>query len=168
MTTQEFHYLWHERHQVLYRVELSVIYHLKREKFFNRCDKFTKVISIVGGSTVIVQLLAPQALLVIAAAITISSVASLIFNFSDKAKSHWELAKNFRQLESEIFNKEKLIFNAQDLSGWNSRIRDIEKNEKANISTLVIICQNELARAQNQPEKIVKIPFLKKFFAHLL
>lgn len=164
---KNFEYSWAERHKVLYRVELSIRYHLKREGFFDLCDKFAKVVSVVGGSAVVARVLPPNALMAVAVLITVCSAVSLVFGLSDKAKRHFDLAKSFRRLESEIHGKGTKTFSDIDVAGWNSKIRELETNESATLATLVILCQNELAIAQNQPEKVEKVNLLRRLFAHL-
>ena len=166
MVNNDFEYIWAERHSVLYRVELSVLYHLRRERFFDLSDKLAKVMSVIGGSAVIARVLPPNALTIVAVLITASSAVSLVFGLSDKAKRHSELAKNFRRLEGEIHGKGAKTFTDADVAVWNGKIRELEANEPASLSTLVILCQNDLAIAQNQPEKLKKVGLLRKVTAH--
>lgn len=168
MANNEFKYIWAERHNVLYRVELSVLYHLRRERFFDLCDKFAKVVSVVGGTAVIAQVLSPTILTAVAVLITVSSAVSLVFSLSDKAKRHSDLAKNFRRLEGEILGRGAKTFTDMDVATWNSKIRELEAGEPGRLATLVVLCQNELAIAQSQPERVATVSLLKRLLAHLI
>lgn len=167
MTKRQSEYHWAARHEALYRVELSVLYHQKREKFFDVFDKFAKIMSVLGGAVVIARVLSPDQLTGVAALSTVSSAVSLVFGLSDKAKRHSELAKNFRRLEADIHSKGVTTFTDLDIASWNAKIRELEAGEPAPLATLTMLCQNKLAIAQNQPEKVIKINLFKKIFSHL-
>lgn len=160
-------YLWSKRHDVLYRVELSVLYHQKRERFFEACDKLAKALAVIGGSAALSRVASPDAVQVVAAIITVSSTLSLVFGFSDRSKRHSELVRNFRQLESDIAGKGERDFTETDLTAWAARERTLETAEPPALGVLVQLCQNELAIAQCQPKAVVPVPFFKRMFAHL-
>lgn len=166
MEDTDFKYLWARRHDVLYRVQLSILYHQKRERFFEVCDKIGKAVAVIGGSAALSKIGA-EAIPWIAAAITVTSTLSLVFGFSERSKRHAELARNFRQLEAEIVAKGERDFTEMDTADWSSKERLIETTEPPALGVLVTICQNELAIAQNQRDKIVPIDFGKRLLAHL-
>lgn len=160
-------YLWERRHEVLYRVELSALYHQKRERFFEACDKLAKAIAVIGGSAALTRLGAGEYLVWIAAAITFTSTFSLVFGFSDRSRRHADLARNFRQLEAEIVGKGEREFVEADVNAWNARERTLETSEPPSLGNLVRICQNELAVAHAQPQLVRKVGFFRHFFAHI-
>lgn len=98
MDESDFQYLWDKRHQVLYRVELSALYHQKRERFFEVCDKLAKAVAVIGGSAALAKIGSGYWIVYIAAAITVTSTCSLVFGFSDRARRHAELSRNFASL----------------------------------------------------------------------
>lgn len=172
MDSDERAYLWGERHKILYRVELSVLYHQKRERFFESLDKTVKAIAIIGGSASFAAAVntstAGDVLLKWAtAAIAVASALALVFGFSDRSKRHAELARNFRELEAAIIGRGKRDFDEDDLKVWESKARMLETSEPPSLNLLVLICQNEIAIATGQHDKIVRIPKRKRWFAHI-
>lgn len=168
MNEQDVSYLWDRRHGLLYRVQLSVLYHQKRERYFDACDKIAKAIAIIGGSAALSRMGGPDLILYVAAVITITSTLSLVFGFSDRSKRHSELARSFRQLEAEICGKGERDFTEADLNAWTAKERTLEGSEPPALGALVILCQNELAMAQGQQDKIVRISWLRRTLAHVL
>lgn len=168
MTDTDFTYCWNKRHDVLFRVELSALYHQKRERFFEACDKLAKAVAVIGGSAALAKIGGPDALIWVAAAITVTSTLSLVFGLSDRARRHGDLARNFRQLEAEIVARGERDFTESDLATWASRERLLETTEPPALGNLVRICQNELAIAQGQGECVRSVGFFRHLFAHLV
>lgn len=158
---------WARRYEVLYRVELSVLYHQKRERFFELCDKLAKAVAVIGGSAALWKLTSPEALGWIVAAITVTSTLSLVFGFSDRSKRHAELARNFRQLEADIVGKGVAGFD-EHLDKWEEKARMLESQEPPALGGLVVLCQNELAIAANQRDKVVPLSLRQRWTAHLV
>lgn len=109
-------YLWTKRHDVLYRVELSALYHQKRERFFDVCDKVGKAVAVIGGTWSLSRLGGDDILMIVAAAITLASTLSLVFGLSDHSRRHAGLASDFRQLEAAIQGRGERDFTEADIS----------------------------------------------------
>ena len=146
--------LWNLRHDVLYRAELSSLYHQKRERFFELLDKSTKAVSVFGGSAALVNASAPLVIVYLAAIITFFSVAALVFGFSEKARRHSELKRRYRILIAEIMACGEDDFDDQNIRVWNEKLFMIEAEEPPTLSMLVRACQNEMAQAVGQPKHI--------------
>jgi len=163
----ETDYLWKRRHAVLYRVELSALYHQKRERFFDFCDRGAKVVSIVGGSAALYKLGVDEVVAVAAAAITVVSALSLVLGFGEKARRHSELARNFKQVQAEMLRVGERDYTEDNLRDWEARVALLEATEPASLGVLVRICQNELAAARpggvRRPVGVLRWPL-----AHLL
>lgn len=164
----EREYLWKERSSVLLKIELSALYHLKRERFFELLDKISKAISVIGGSAALWKSTQNHGnfLEIVASIITVTSALSLVLSFSDRSRRHSEFARNYRKILIDVHKKGSRGFNEEDLNQWMAQICEIEMGEPLALSTLVIICQNELAVARDAEEVIVPIPFWKRMFAH--
>lgn len=162
----DFDHLWAKRHEVLYRVELSALYHQKRERFFEACDKLAKAVAVIGGSVSLARLGGADLMLFVAAAITLTSTLSLVFGLSDRARRHASLASDFRRLEADIVARGERDFTESDIGAWCARERTLEASEPPALGNLVRICQNELAVAQNQPEKVKPVGFVRHMAAH--
>ncbi len=168
MNDEEHKYLWGKRHQILQRVELSVLYHQKRERFFEAWDKLTKAIAVIGGSAALANIAGEIGIKVAAGFIAITSTAALVFGFSDRSKRHAELARNFRQLEAEIIARGERDFIEDDLKAWDAKERMIETTEPPALSALVILCQNELAIASGHSDRLVPVPWHQRLLAHFV
>lgn len=168
MSQDELDYLWEKRHAQLYRIELSALYHQKRERFFEAADKLAKAVAILGGSAALAKTLTPNGLMWVAAAITASSTFSLVFGFSDKARRHAELTRSFKQIEADMMRKGERDFTEADVAEWAARIAALEASEPPSLGNLVRICQNELAQASGQAERVKRVGFFRAALAHLL
>jgi hypothetical protein len=161
-------YLWQRRDAVLQRTELSVLYHRRRERFFDLLDKCAKGIAVIGGSAVLAQLGDELAIQSAAAIITISSTAALVGSFSERARHHADLARSMRELEAAIVARGERDFSEDDLNVWESRERTIEVAEPAALPALVTLCQNQLAIARGHPESVRPLPLTHRLFAHFI
>lgn len=164
MNSNSVNDFWTRRHGALYRVELSVLYHQKRERFFELCDKWAKAIAVIGGSAVMGKVAGGESLVWIAGAITLTSTLSLVFGFSDRSKRHAELARNFRQLEAEMVAVGESELGEPVLCRWEEKPRQLESHEPPALGGLVVLCQNELAAAASQPERIVPLTWWQRRF----
>lgn len=159
--------IWHRRHEILYRLELSVLYHQKRERFFELWDKLSKAVAVIGGSAIMSKI-SPDMLFIVAGIITVTSTLSLVFGFSDRSKRHSELARNFRQLEADVVRKGESGVSESDVNVWKEKTHQLESQEPPALGALVILCQNELAVAANQSEKVVKMPCHERWLAQFI
>lgn len=96
------------------------------------------------------------------------SPVSLVFGLSDRARRHADLARNFRQLESEIVARGERDFTEADIASWSAKERLLETSEPPALGNLVRICQNELAIAQNQAKEVRKVGFFRYLLAHFI
>jgi hypothetical protein len=165
--SEELEYLWDKRHSVIYRIELSVLYHQKRSRFFDALDKSAKAIAVIGGSAAFWKIGGESNMMYVAALITVSSTFALVFGFSDKARRHSELSRDFIQLEAQIVGKGEREFTEADLAGWSAQLHSLEASEPAALSGLVRLCQNELAAAYDHPELIRPLGPFQRLVAHL-
>ena len=161
-------YLWNKRHSILYRIELSILYHQKRERFFDVWEKSAKAVAIIGGSAALANLAGSVGIKAIAALITVTSTIALVFGLSDRSKRHAELARNFRQLEAEIIQCGEREFSESDINTWESKERELETAEPPALSDLVKLCQNEIAIASGHTEMVVPIPMGRRLLAHFI
>lgn len=143
-------WLWNERHEIIERARLSVLYHRRRERFFDGCDRTAKAAAIIGASAAWSNALGAEVIRWVAFAITVTSVASLLFDFGGKARRHCELASQFRILEADIERVGKRDFTEAELNQWAARIGTIESGEPASLRNLAIACANELAIASGE------------------
>lgn len=166
MTEQETADLRRRRYETLYRIELSTLYHQKRERFFELLDKLTKGIAVLGGSAALARLGGPDGLVWIAALVTFSSTASLVGGFADRARRHSDLANRFCILGSAILAKGRANLTDEIVCDFEARARELEASEPAALSILVRICQAELNASRGS--KFTMPPWRQRIFAHFL
>lgn len=111
----ERQHLWNRRCDILYRAELSTLYHRKRESFFALLDKWDKIFTLLFGSAVFVQLISLDKYPLLALPFAVLTFASLIFDFSENSRRHSELATNFKMLEAAIEATGDRDFDEMDL-----------------------------------------------------
>lgn len=136
------------------------MYHLKRERFLDGCDKWSKFVSVIGGATAFAEV---KGLQEIAALITVVSTLSLVFGFSNKARKHADLARSFKNLEAELslldHNCEtKLLLDIQ------AKYLRIESEEPASLGALVTDCHNHLCAAHDKQKEITPLVLTQRLF----
>jgi hypothetical protein len=165
---EENDYLWKRRHDALYRAELSAMYHRKREWFYARLDSVAKAIAIIGGSAALANLGGAELVKWTAAIITVTSTLSLVFDLSGKARLHGDLASRFINLLAQIHERGERSFGEDDVTRWIVTLCEAETAEPLTLSTLVILCQNQLAQAAGQLDKVIHLPWWRRITAHLI
>lgn len=159
---------WERRHEVLYGTEMSALYHQKRERFFELSDKLTKAFSLLGGSAALFKASDARTVAVIAVIITAGSALSLVFGFSERARRHSELSREFKSLIADIHDAGLFSYTQQDIDRWSAAKCRIDVKEPPALGLLVQICQNEIAIAQNQSSKVIRIGFIKRLLANFI
>ena len=90
--------LYNELHYTKERIEISILYHRKRERFFALCDRVAKACALVSGTAAFQALRSSTDhdgntwALVIVLAFTLPSLLSLCFGWGDMARKHASLA----------------------------------------------------------------------------
>ena len=153
-----------KRHQLIWRVQLSVMYHLKRERFLDGMDRGAKAVSALGGAAAFAFLKSNNDYgQWITGVIAITSALSLVYSPSTKARKHADLARDFKLLEADILGKGDAITSAE-LAVFESKFVRIEATEPATLGALVTQCHNELSAATGQREHITPLPLLQRAF----
>lgn len=165
---QEDDYLWDRRHRLIYHAELSALYHRKRERYYDGLDKLTKAIAVMGGSAALANLGGPGAVQVAAVLITLTSTLALVFGFAAKARLHSDLAGRFVALISRIHAQGERDSTETDLAQGFAQLHDLEASEPPTLTALVLLCQNQLASAADQPDRIRPLGWWARATAHWL
>lgn len=160
-------YLWLKRHDAFYKAELSALYHQKRGRFFDLCDKLGKAVSVIGGSATLWKIGSPDVVSMIAGIITLTSAFSLVFSFSERSRRHAELARNFRQIIYEITAKGERDYIESDINTWMSKLCALDATEAPSLSVLTIMCQNELAIARGESKSVHPLNLFERMFVHI-
>ena len=160
------HELWDYRHRLLYEIELSVLYHRKRERVFDTADRGGKAVAVIVGSAVFANVVGLPTLPWFAAAVALTSTLSLVFAFSERGRRHAEFAIAFAEIGASLAAKGRTTFTDNDLNVCDSKIRLLEAKEPASLGALVRICQNEIAVSQGHPDYVTPIPWYQRMLAH--
>lgn len=163
-TDNELDHAWEKRDNVILRAEISALYHQKRERFFELCDKLGKAIAIFGGSAALWRSSNSNFVGYLAALITATSALSLVFSFSERSKRHAELARGFRELIVDVVSAGDFDIDDKQASKWMSQMYALDAKEPPALSALVVMCQNEVAVARNG--QTYPQSFMVRFFAH--
>src|SRR5260364_281497 len=97
--------VWEKRDHLFYRCWLSRLYHQKRERFFDVCDRLTQAVVMTGGMTYNVSACSPAHWVIMAGLITASATPSRASGNPSKARVHAGLAKAFMVLEAQMVVK---------------------------------------------------------------
>lgn len=144
---------------LLWRVRLSALYHLKRERFLDGMDKAAKAVSAIGGAAAFSQLKDNANFgLWVVGFITLVSTLSLVYGPSTKARKHAELARDYKRLEAEIICVGAVISEPQ-IAKFDSKLVSLEASEPASLGALVTQCHNELCEAIGDKGQITPLPF---------
>jgi len=155
-----------EQHKLIYRAQMSRLYHRKRERFFALLDRYSKAFSLIAGTAVFSSLLTTlEAKSFAGLAVAICTLPSLVFAWSDKSRLHSELAAEYVNIEADIASKGILEWGSIDI--FKSRLIAIAAKEPPELSALIRQCQNELAIAAEQTDKVFSLTLLERMFIHL-
>ena len=141
-----------ERHDVLYKVRLSALYHRTRENLYDKWDKRTKFFSVVLGAAAISELLL-QAIPefmgipvkdVLVAISTIATASTLVFGVADRARKHADMASQFGNLEAEIVATDSALCSSVLIAKWESRLATLEAVEPPSNAKDIKNCQDRL------------------------
>jgi hypothetical protein len=147
---------------LLWRIRLSALYHLKRERFLDGVDKASKAISALGGAAAFSQVKSTDNLgFWITGGITVIATLSLVYGPSAKARKHGELARDFKRLEAEVVSAGKEITHAQ-IAKFESQYLSLESSEPASLGALVTQCHNELSSATGQSSHVTPLPIWQR------
>lgn len=151
------------RHELVYCCKLGTLYHRKRERFFDLCDKATKSATVVLGASLLASYVKDSVPLV-GAAVSALGLLSLVYGYTDKKQRHKELADSFSMLLAKV-ETAGLDPTMEQLNQWHGEMHTISSKEPPSLGTLVVICQNEIAVAEGDLDAVKAIKPYKVFFA---
>lgn len=162
--------LRHRRYSTVYRIRLSALYHLKRERFFDLVDKTFSAVTVAAATTAVgalLQLSGPKGLLELTATAIAAamSVTRLVFNPSSAARRHGQAAAEFRHLLAECEHAGERWAESQ-CDQFAGRVVELEASEPAPLAALVANCQNQLAIASGAPENVVTLTRCERWLMH--
>ena len=173
MNENEIEEKWHE---LLFGVRCSIRYHNYRRRFFERLSVWTDFLTIISGGAVVgFSTYAGETnqpyyhwLSVFAGGlIAILAAFDLVVGFSLRAREHYDLAKQFAELERQMIKSENNL-TTKNLAACTDCRLEIEQDEPPILQVLNVYCHNEVCRAGEYPrEHKVKIGFFQSLFKQL-
>jgi len=157
---------WSRRSSLAYKVRLSIIYHLARERFFDQVDKVISIVTALFATSAAASLMASHDdAAKIAAFVTAAlSLVPLVFNPAAAAKRHGELAAGFRKLRAD-FERAGEHWSPSTCDEMAAKLIEIEVSEPATLHALVAHCQNQLNLGADGP--IVHLTWAQRNLMHL-
>lgn len=160
-------YLWKRREDLLYRVQLSALYHRKRERFLAFWDRAITAVAIIGGSAAFASLGGASFVKIAAGIVAVTSTVGLVFGLAERSRRHSDLARQFLDLEARILRQGERDFTEDQLNQWDADRAQIETAEPPALGVLIVACQNELAQARNEFAHIHHLPWWQRLTMHL-
>lgn len=158
---------WERRHDIIYKCQVSALYHRKRERFYGFLDKFTSSLALVAGSAAMSDFLSTtEAKSIAGGLVAIVTIPGIVFSWAERAKDHAVLASRFVALEADV---EGLgVTDESAFDAMMQRAISIESEEPPQLATLTKICQNEVARASGHDDCVSEIGRFSRWTAHWL
>lgn len=153
-------------------VQRSVRYHIRRERFFDRWEKFITASNFILSSTAVAalmsELVSRTVPVVAGAAIAVASVVDLVVGTSQMARRHSELARRFIALERSL--RSRAVDETAISEATSERLR-IEEDEPPTLRVVDLLCHNEMVKVlggeRDQMYKISKWKKILGSFFHL-
>jgi len=145
------------------------MYHSKRERFLDGVDRFGTFLSAIGGAAAFAQILAESdvASLYVTAGIAFVSTLSLTYGPAAKARRHAELARDYKNLESELRECGEEL-DDKKLASLEAKLLRLEATEPATLGALVTQCHNELSVAFDCRDQVTPLPLLQRMLKNVI
>jgi hypothetical protein len=160
-------HLWKRRFDVMYKARVSILYHLKRERFFDGWDKAISMATAVTATAAVGALFKQKAgadaELYLAAGTAALSLLPLVVNPAQKARVHANAASDFRRLLADC-ERAGETWSEDECNKQGARIVEIEAAEPAPLCALVIDCQNQLAGAMGRSNERLRLRLHERLF----
>ena len=156
--------VWSDRYELLYRCRFSRIYHQKRERFFEFCERLLTGLALIASMVNIWLIFGSNDSARCISLIIIILLFILGIHCTNKAHIHAGFVNAFRGIEVDI--DAAVILTGEKVDGFLAKILRVEMREPRRLGALVRLCQNEIAVARGKKQDIRPVPFYKKLFAH--
>lgn len=166
--------LWHRRYGVLHRVQLAVRYHNKRERFFDGLDRGITALTALAATGAVATLLqkatatgtpaGPGLIELTLAAISAAlSAFAVAYSPGAKARLHAQLASDFRKVWADCVGTGEQ-WEERHCDGFEAKALQAEVGEPPALGALVVQCENEIAIAEGQPERVRVLNWCQRWF----
>ena len=139
-----------------FSVSKSVRYHSYMRSYWDAADHWNKVLTLISGAAVFVSFLKKVDWLEpwVAAAVVVLSALDIVFGFSDHARAHNSLYRQFCKLAQEIAGT--VSPSADDVARWRAQRLAIETEEPGIWEWLNRRCYREEGKARKVNSAIIE------------
>jgi hypothetical protein len=162
-----------QRNKLLFAVEKSVRYHVRRRQFFDRLEFWNRFLLVISGGATVTLNFNPESnhhvwTIVCGGFVAVFAAFDLIVGFSKAAREHNDLAKEFISLQGEIILAGNEISEIQVRELIGKRLK-IEEKEPPKKRVLDVLCHNEIVKATGKNVRhLVRVGRFQKFVADFL
>ena len=79
---------------------------------------------------------------------------------------HSDLAQKYFLLQSDIVAVDENKLTDELICSWAAKVRQVEAAEPPTLTALVRLCQNQLAEAVGQKDRVYPLAWYQRWFAH--
>lgn len=162
-------WLYAQQYELEYRLELSAVYHGKRERFLLTCERAAQGLAAVSATAAFSKALQawPAVELGFGVLTALAAVTPLVFGWAARANHHAVLAGDHRRLLGRM-RRTGFELTEDQLLQLRGDLAEIEANEGASLGALVVQCQNELAVTAKNPAPLIPLRWYHRATMHLL
>lgn len=158
---------WERRHQVMYKCQVSALYHRKRERFYGLLNRLSAAVALIAGSAAMSDFLTTlEAKSIAGGLVAMVTIPGIVFSWAEQAKDHAVLASRFIAPEAEV--EGLAVTDEQTLNERMQRAIALEAEEPPQLATLTRICQNEVASASGHETYVSPIGWFSRLTANWL
>jgi hypothetical protein len=153
------------KYQLGVKARVSVLYHRRRQAFFERWDAISKVLGIATAAFVVYGEKHGIPFMGYWTAVTTAIVTTLVVvgGASRKAVQHSVLATRWVSAHSEMVD---VADEPNALAPTERRFMEIKRDELPELGALIRLCQREVMRADGHPEsELPNVPPLHRLLA---
>jgi len=170
LTDEEYKHNWRRRYGILNQIQLSVLYHRKRERFFDSLERLMQAVVTASATGGLALLLASQSdktfeLWFMATTAAVSMI-QLAYAPGAHAKQHAQLATEYHNLWAEGIAVGE-VWSNEECNALQSRSLKIGAAEPPQLGAVVVLCENEIAMAAGQASKVRELPLYMRLLKHL-
>lgn len=153
----DYRHRWNRRTRAVHRVQLSVLYHHKRERFFDSIDRLFTAVSLVTASAAAAAIYKDtpgtklELMLTLMAAF--ASTIQVAYTPGTKAGLHRQLAADMKRLAAR-FEEAGEEWSTAQCDKFSAEMLNLEAGESAPLGALVVQCANEIALADGRFQDI--------------
>lgn len=127
-------YLWNLRFSTLHMVLANRLYQQQCASIFERRDRWSKLISLIGSSAVFMTWANKDIALYWALLSFAGSAASLVFRWSEKARAASDRMSHYASIQADIERIGQYDYTEQQINAWKAKI--LETTEPSPNATL--------------------------------